>query len=208
MLNRLKSLQKDSGRTMTVPSLTLSSFSFRFSSLGSSRVSSRSRAYFFSLAPLVSRDKLKRVGGHDRRHTYAFYLLFYPEPGAAAYVLRRRRRGRRRCCMQVILRGKLRSLGSTPRPGPTGKNRFLRRALPFLLASSLFAPRECLDSSLTLFLFFSSRSPRSYLFRLFLFSYLSLSFSFFLLYLALSFLFSAYSLSNSLERVDAAWANP
>lgn len=134
------------------------------------------------------------MGGRDRRHTYAFYLLFYPEPGAAAYALRRRRRGRRRCCMQVILRGKLRSLGSTPRPGPTGKNRFLRRALPFLLASSLFALRECLDSSLTLFLFFSSRSSRSYLFRLFLFSYLSLSLSrSFLLILSL------FSLTRSRE---------
>lgn len=105
--------------------------------------------------------------------------------------------------MQVILRGKLRSLGSTPRPGPTGKNRFLRRALPFLLASSLFAPRECLDSSLMLFLFFSSRSPRSYLFRLFLFPYLSLS-----LFRSLLLILSLFSLSNSLERVDAAWANP
>lgn len=167
----------------------------------------RSCAYFFSLAwlhscPAINSRERERVGGRDRRHTYAFYLLFYPEPGAAAYALRRRRRGRRRC-MQVILRGKLRSLGSTPRPGPTGKNRFLRRALPFLLASSLFAPRECLDSSLTLFLFFSSRSPRSYLFRLSLLPYLSFSFSF-----SPSPSYSQLILSNSFERVDAAWANP
>ena len=60
--------------------------------------------------------------------------------------------------MQVILGGRLRSVGSTPRPGPTGKNRFLRCALPFLPASSLFAPRIprlsfCYPLSFSSFLF-------------------------------------------------------
>lgn len=95
--------------------------------------------------------------------------------------------------MQVILGGRLRSLGSTPRPGPTGKNRFLHRALPFLPASSLFAPRvpRLLCSS------FSSspfRSPRSSLlalsfplFALLFNSFLSLSFfSLFLFFFLLS----------------------
>lgn len=93
-------------------------------------VAATATAYLCLLSPFLSRTwgSRKRVEKTTTRTM------------ASRWPYHRRRR-RRLCCMQVILGGRLRSLGSTPRPGPTGKNRFLRRALPFLPASSLFALR-------------------------------------------------------------------
>lgn len=96
-------------------------------------VAATATAYLCLLSPFLSRTwgSRKRV---EKTTTTT-------RTTASRWPYHRRHRRRRRCCMQVILGGRLRSLGSTPRPGPTGKNRFLRRALPFLPASSLFAPR-------------------------------------------------------------------
>lgn len=113
--------------------------------------SSRSRAYFFSLAWLHSCPAINsRESGWPRPSAYLCLLSPFLSRtwGSRVRVEKMTTRTASLLHASYSQREAAVPLGSTPRPGPTGKNRFLRRALPFLLASSLFAPHESASTPL------------------------------------------------------------
>lgn len=191
------------GNSNRLIAYTWSSF-FRFSSLGFSRVSSRSRAYFFSLAWLHSCPAINsRESGWPRPPAYLCLLSPFLSRTWGSRVRVEKTTTRTASLLHAsysqrkaaVPRFDAPTWPNWKKPVSSSRSSFFACILAFCTAR---VPRLLSDALSLLLVPFATVIPLSSL-------SLSLSFSFFI---SLPPSYSQLILSNSLERVDAAWANP